>query len=280
MEVVYVTGGTVGAGHLVRGVALARAMARRGGSLTMLGPTLDFPVASEVGYEAVAIEKPLLADPMRVAESALAKRLVALAPDVLIVDLFWALAQEVAPLLGCEAWLLVRAAPDVWLEGPPGMPFRADRWNRVIGIEPIAAKGAREFVPPIVVSGPDEIVSRAAVAQRFGLESDAPLELVVHAGNAGELGALRDLAPCAHVLDLRSPDAPFPAAPWLAAADRVVAAAGYNTFWESKRLGYHARTTFVPFARSIDDQARRLRECADVRVTENGADVVAAMLLR
>lgn len=280
MEVVYVTGGTVGAGHLVRGVALSRALARRGASLRMLGPPLDFPIAHDVGYESIAVEKALLGDASRVAESALAKRLVALSPDVVVVDLFWAVAQEIVPLLHAEAWLLVRAAPDVWLEGPSGMPFRPERWARVLGIEPIAARGAREQIAPIVVASPDEVVPRDEVRCRFAVSADDPLELVLHAGNPGELAALRDLAsPAARVLDLRNAAAPFPAAPWLPAADRIVAAAGYNTFWESKLLGHHGRTHFVPFARPIDDQARRIRECEHVRITENGADTLATMLV-
>ncbi len=55
--------------------------------------------------------------------------------------------------------------------------------------------------------------------------------------------------------------------------------AGYNTYWESKWLGYFDRCYFTPFPCAIDDQAWRMRECADYWPTANGADTLAEWIL-
>jgi hypothetical protein len=128
VKVAYFTGGTVGAGHLVRGLAIGRGLARAGfaGEYRMLGPALPFPVArSSSGYETVEIQNDRTLRDRHLAQmSGLAQRLQALSPDLLLVDLFWAPLYWVLPSLSCEAWLLVRTCPPVWLQGPPDMPFR------------------------------------------------------------------------------------------------------------------------------------------------------------
>lgn len=272
-RVVFVTGGTVGAGHLTRGVAVARALARRSlPSIPLLGPPVRFAMAGGLGYEEVDVAAP---EGGSFRDSGLARRLVELAPDLVIVDMFWALVQDVLVDLRCEAWLLVRSAPEAWLIGPPTLPFRPEVWRRVIGIEPIAPLAVREQIAPIVVVGADEPAPDGALRAALGAPSGQPLSVVVHAGLEGEVARLSALAPHARVLDLGAPGARFPIAPLLRQADHVIAAAGYNTFWEAQLLEFAARTTFVPFPRRIDDQARRVRACSGVRVVENGADLLA-----
>jgi hypothetical protein len=71
----------------------------------------------------------------------------------------------------------------------------------------------------------------------------------------------------------------FPAAPWLADADRIVTGAGYNAFWEARWLGYAGRTEFHALPRRIDNQAWRLEFCRSHPMARNGADTLAAMVL-
>ena len=282
MDVVYFTGGTVGAGHFTRGVALGRALVRQGfrGRYRMLGPPLDFAPATAAGYEAIAIEKELLVDPRRAETSVLARRLAELAPDVLVVDLFWALAQHLLAGLRAEPWLLVRAAPEAWLIGPPELRFDPRAWRRVIGIEPIAPRGVRERIAPVVVLNPDELAAPSALREHLGVPAGDPVDVVVHAGKEGEIATLTALAPSAHVMDLRAPEATFPLAHLLAGADRITCGGGYNAFWEARWLGFHGRARFVPFPRRIDDQALRVASCGEHPLRENGADTLAAMLVR
>src|SRR5690606_10019649 len=96
VRVAFFTAGTLGAGHLVRGRAIGRALARAGfrGSYRMFGPAgppARFSAAARGGcYEEVAIEERVLLDPVLARESPLARALEAFSPDVLLVDMFWA----------------------------------------------------------------------------------------------------------------------------------------------------------------------------------------------
>jgi hypothetical protein len=281
VRVAYVTGGTVGAGHFVRGVAVGRALGRAGfgGAYRMFGPPLDFPAArAAADYQPLAIrDDPWLRDRDLAAGSELARTLLAFAPDLVLVDMFWAPLRWVLPLLGCEAWLLLRLAPPVWFSGRRDVPFERDRYARLLAIEPIDDRGlGMTRIDPLVVANPDEVRPPGALRERLGAAAGAPLTVVVHAGERGELEALRAAAGAgAAVLDLNDPAAPFPAAEWLGGADRIVCGAGYNAFWEARWLGYAPRARFVAFPRTIDDQARRARDFAGVVPRANGADVLA-----
>ncbi len=283
MRVAFFTAGDIGAGHLVRGIAIGRGLARAGfdGSYRMFGPPLAFPAGGRDDYEAVGVRGDrALRDPRLAQTSDLAARLTGFAPDLLLVDMFWGPLRWVLPRLPCEAWLLVRICPPVWLEGGPGLPFDPAQYRRRLAIEPIVHPLLAETLDPIVVANPDDCRPRDEVRRRFGVAPGEPLVLVQHAGERGEIEELRRLAgPDAVALDLFEPDAPFPAAEWLPGADRVVSGAGYNSFWEARLLGYDQRVTFLPFRRSIDDQARRLAEFRGVRPRGNGADALARRIL-
>jgi hypothetical protein len=281
VRVAYCTGGTVGAGHFVRGVAIARALERAGfdGTFGMFGPPLDFPVVrASSDYRPVAIrDDHWLRDRGLAAGSELAQKLTAFAPDLVLVDLFWAPLRWVLPLLGCEAWLLLRLAPPVWFTGRRDLPFERDRYTRIVAIEPVEDHGlGATRIDPVVVANPDEVRPSGALREWLGADAGETLTVIAHAGERGELAALRAEAGAgAAVLDLYEPGAPFPAAEWLPGADLVVCGAGYNAFWEARWLGYACRSRFVPFPRTIDDQARRLLTLDDAAPRANGADVLA-----
>jgi hypothetical protein len=288
VKIAYFTGGTVGAGHLVRGIALGRGLARQGfaGPYRMFGPPLPFPAARErPAYEAVEIQTDrALRDRHLAQTSDLARRLQAFAPDLLVVDLFWAPLTWVLPTLPCDAWLLVRTCPPVWLAGPREMPFDPDAFDRIVGIEPLDHPLLDEVIDPIVVANPDECRPPGALRERLGIPAGERLTVVAHAGERGEAAVLAEQAETLREgrvvpLDLFDPAAPFPAAEWLSGADRIVCGGGYNAFWEARWLGYSPRTTFVPFRRTIDDQARRIAAFGDHAPEENGADVLARWIL-
>jgi hypothetical protein len=324
VRVAFFTAGTTGAGHLVRGLAIRRALQRAGSraEYAMFGPRPPYGFAHARGrapglapfFREVAIDHDVLRDPARAADSEIARALRAYAPDVLLVDLFWAPLRNVLPLAGCEAWLLVRSVPEKWFVGPPGHPYERDRFARVIAIEPGAGLGHEdETIAPVVIANPDEQRPRGALRDALGVRAAGEERLVVvqQAGAPGEWAAL--LAHAAHAAPavvhhvftfgrddetdasralaesagprVRLHDGAdfFPLSEWLADADEVVSGVGYNAFWESRWLGYAGRTRFVPFARRIDDQSWRLRACAGLPLaqvmSENGADVLARRLL-
>jgi hypothetical protein len=277
----------VGAGHLMRGLAIGRGLRRAGfgGAYRMFGPRLPFPAARLLGddvYEEMAIETDAALRERHLAQtSGLARALAAFAPDLLLVDLFWAPLYWVLPALACPAWLLVRRCPPIWLQGPPGLPFERGQYQRLLAIEPLAQGELDRQLDPIVVANPDERRTATELRERYAVPASDELVAVAHAGQAGELTTLRQAAGAAAplVFDLFDPAAPFPAAPWLAAADRVVAGLGYNSYWEARWLGFAARTRFVPFRRSIDDQDGRRAGGAAYSMRENGADTLARLIL-
>ena len=288
MKIAFFTAGSVGAGHRVRGLAIARALTRAGfrGSYRTFGPARPFEAAlsglyGEERTEIVEIQNdPALRDPKLAASSELAERLRAFDPDLLIVDLFWGPLRWVLPHLACEAWLLVRLCPPIWLQGRSDLPFAPEQYRRRFAIEPIEHAHLNESLEPIVIANPEDCRPESEVRARFGVAEGEPLAFVVHAGERGEIAELeRAAGPRAIALDLHQSDAPFPAAEWLSAADRVTSAAGYNSFWEAQSLGYSERTTFLSFPRSIDDQARRIAEFRGIRPRTNGADSLAAKIL-
>jgi len=278
MKVAYFTGGTVGAGHLVRGVAIGRALARRACDVEyrMFGPALPFPAATRDDYQAVALDEATLRDPDRARASELAAALAAFRPDLLVVDMFWAPLRRLLPLAGCEAWLLVRCCPRGWLAGTPGFSFDPRQYARAIAIEPFRHAALREAVDPIVVCNPDECRPTSALRERLGTASDRPLVVATHAGVRGELDGIA--TPDAVRFDLFADDALFPLAEWLPGADVVLAAAGYNSFWEARWLGYASRTRFTSLRRAIDDQAWRVHACGGHVMRTNGADVLAGWI--
>jgi len=283
VRVAYFTAGTVGAGHLVRGVAIGRALGRRGftGTHRMFGPPLPFPAALPANYQPVAIVENQVRDPRRARDDEAARALEAFGPDLLVVDMFWAPLRHVLPLAGCESWLLARTCPRAWFTGPSDTRFEPSQFRRIVAIEPVRHAALRERIDPVVVCNPEECRPPHALRERLGVPPGRRLVAVTHAGLQGEIERLEDAAgdePLAR-FDLFGTDALFPVAEWLSGADRIVCAAGYNSFWEARWLGYAARTRFTPLPRRIDDQAWRLANCSHYTMQENGADTLARWIV-
>jgi hypothetical protein len=267
----------------VRGVALQRALQRRGAPITfgLFSPPSPFARVAGAAHQVVHVDAAELRTRETAATSALARALTAWKPDLLVVDLFWVPLAFVP--LPCPAWLLLRSVPPAWLVGPREARFDATRFERVLAIEPAPGLERFEGLPPIVVANPDEARPRESLCRLVHAEPDAPLHLVTRGGLATDGASLRALAPApgaqVRELDLSQPDAPFPLAPFLAGlgpTDTLVAAPGYNTFWEAQWLGFAPRVRWVPIKRTFDDAAWRAGLAPVIKA--NGADVLAADL--
>lgn len=283
MRIAYFTAGTVGAGHLVRGLAVGRGLTRRGfdGEYRMFGPPLAYGIPPPPNHVAVAIAAEEARDPRRARESELARTLTEFRPDLLLIDMFWAPVRHFLPALGGEAWLLVRKCPGAWFVGPPDAPFAPGQFRRTLAIEPVRHLAITERIDPIVVCNPDECRPTTALRERLGVPPGETLTVVTHAGVAGEIDQIAPAAGAGAVrCDLHAADPLFPLAEWLGGADRIHSGAGYNSYWEARWLGYAARTRFVPQRRRIDDQAWRIAACGDHVMQANGADVLAGDMVR
>ena len=274
----------------MRGIALGRALGRAGfaGEYRMFGPAPpagvpDFAALPTAGWEELVIDASDLGSPEAARTTALARQLVAFAPDVLVVDMFCAPLRHILPIAGCEAWLLLRSMPDRWLDGPAGAKFDPMQFARIIAIEPIASGAVTHVVDPVVVANPDECRPRGALRSRLGIAAEQRLVAVTHAGLPGET---KDLVPAARAgeavvtFDLRDPGAIFPLAEWIGDADEVHGFAGYNAYWEARWLGHAARTSFRAVRRRNDDQVWRLAKCDRYVMRANGADTIAGWLVR
>jgi len=286
MRVVFFTAGTHGAGHLVRAVALQRALARTGSTAV----TLDVVAPSSSSFlrlvgsagHGVTVDAAVLRLPGTAGNSDVARTIAALKPDLVVIDVFW--VPLVFVPLPCPAWLLLRSVPPAWLVGPKEARFDAARYERVLAIEPAPGLERFEAIEPIVVAAAGDGLPRAVLAQRLGVDLDAPLRVIVRGGlpSDGDVldAAAQRLHPGRwHHFDLHAADAPFPVAPLLAEADVVVAAPGYNTFWESRLLGFADRMQWVPIKRSLDDAAWRASLPTAMRFSNNGADTLARALI-
>lgn len=272
-KVAYVTAGTVGAGHFVRGAAIARAFARISAKIDyrIFGPKIDFPCVRSYPYFELALDPQQLMHPENAQKSALANALEEFKPDLLLVDLFWAPLRYILPLPKTEAWLLLRKVPAEWLKGPAKAPFDREQYRRLIAIEPIAVEATTSTttIDPIVIANPDEARTTPQLEIKIA---------VLHAGDRGEIETFPERAN-AKIFDLRDPTAPFPLVTALDRAELIISAAGYNSYWESRWFRRDAKTRFIPLKRRIDDQFWRVKTCASYEMRKNGADTLVEMIL-
>jgi hypothetical protein len=241
MRALYVTSDARGAGHVVRGLAIRRAVARVG----VVGPPSSYPRLAEAGY--------------RGSDDWYARALNYL-PDVLVADLDWLGLRGLADRAR-RSWLLVRDCPAWWTRLMPANDVA--RWERVVSVEPLSdgLLHVTHSVPPVVISNPGDA--------RAGLAGGRTVVLRTSGRLAVPEGALE--------WDLRDRSAPFPACEYVGDAERVICQAGYNAYWESRRMGYFDRVEFVAAARRHEDQAARASGSWP-DFAENGADVIAGWL--
>jgi hypothetical protein len=218
-----------------------------------------------------------LDEPDRARESALFRSLTDYNPDLLLVDLFWAPLRHIRPALRCEAWLLLRSVPLWWFSGSRRRPFAPAQFARVFAMEPLVDWPNAEPLDPVVIANPEECQATGALRERLGLAPTRRLVVAIQAGRPGEVLRLGGGPDCI-LWSCSDPRFPFPAAEWLGGADEIFSGAGYNSYWEAVWLGYAGSVTFVPFPRPIDDQRRRMKLGPRLRMTRNGADVLAACI--
>lgn len=286
MKVAYFTGGTAGAGHVVRGIAIGRALERAGfdADYRLFVPVPPMagilPATRPFAPMVCPVDSSEVLDPARAPVSKLAASLVDYSPDLLLVDLFWAPLLYILPLLQCEAWLIVRSCPPAWLRGNENIRFDSTQYARVIEIEPVGHPEIREQIEPVVICNPDEARTRDDVCSRWNIGNEKKIYVISHTGLDGEndeLGADTDSQDNIAVIrsDLHDPDSTFPLAIWLPSVDRIYCAAGYNSYWEARWMNYAHKTRLRVIGRQIDDPLSRVNAGRDYRMKANGADTLA-----
>lgn len=155
-------------------------------------------------------------------------------------------------------------------------------YRRVVSIEPLRFDATTDMCSPIVVCNPDECRPPFDLRRRLKVPSGHRLVMITHAGLEGEHERLHQDALPGDVVagfSLFDPGSLYPVAEWLSGADVIYSGAGYNSFWESRWLGYDDRAHFTAFDRKNDWQEWRLEHCRTYPMKANGADELARWIL-
>lgn len=278
-----------GSGAAYRALALAKAFNDKAEFHALLQTNFGF-VLDRLNF--IPLTSHYLADFKRVCDE--------LKPDLVISNYAWGEPEQVEIP---RRWLLLRTRNDY----ANYRKLDLSKWEHVIGIEPTVVQNlvgviptaSLVEVPPIVATRPDELLSREeAVKQLCDLWGYIPrpnLPLIIGAANsytremelvhkkAFELanGGQDGQALC--FSQLKWFNAQFNALPlarYMPGIDKLVAPAGYNTFWEWAKYSPENSTAYWFNApRKNEDLSVRMQfDTAWYRHAPNGADVLAEML--
>jgi hypothetical protein len=260
VRVSYVTAGSLGLGHLVRGLAIGRALERIGwrGSYEVLAPTPSWHIKS------LPTRAPVHFSASR------DRYFKLLGADLVIIDMFPRLAAELPD--GMRSWLLMhKCRPSHWERNKQYLKY----FERSYVIEPFSTGEAMRHLSPIVFLDPSELMDRSDARDLLGIGAEERVCVAITSGKPEEsLWTSHDLPLGFDRYIAARPDLDFPL-DWLAIADYVVSAAGYNTYWEWHWHGLPAVREFRPVRRLIDDQHWRKTHCEHIAMMRNGADQLA-----
>jgi len=284
---IYALGG--GLGHLVRGLALARAAVRTGVDVRLLtnSPFAGLvPLADELDSESVVIDADAERDEVAARVRA---ELDHRDFDLLVVDTFpRGLAGELAGLdIGTPRALVHRDLSPTYVEQ---FDLRAVvRTYDLVLLPgergPLADDSAVETAPWLIRDA-DELASPEDARTELGVTDESPLVCVVASGKAEEIAAAEErvrqlaehLGNRAHVrflsvLKIGSCPPFWPLIRLLPGVDLLVGSGGYNTVYEARATG--TPLLAIPQQRLYDRQDQRLRAEESIDAAELNERVAA-----
>lgn len=261
MWLIYALGG--GLGHLVRGLALARAAERAGEQVRLItnSPFAGLvPLSDELDGECVVIDAGAERDEVTARVHAELERRDF---DLLVVDTFpRGLAGELADVdVGVPRALVHRDLSPVYCE-KFNLREVVHSYDLVLSPGergPLADDRAIETAPWLVRDA-GELVSPNEARSDLGVDDDRPVVGVVASGNAAEVEEAEERAAslgahaCVRLLALPGY---WPLIRLLPGVDLLVGSGGYNTVYEARAVGVPLLAT--PRERLYDRQERRLR---------------------
>ncbi len=289
MKVAYVTSGLTGIGRLVKGISVGNALKRAGidCEFTILSSSENVRPAELAGITHTFIPAEPLSTFTRenFEKSILFRELAALAPDIILIDLLWFSLQNMASSLPGRKLLLLRQVnPSFFKISIPELSFVLDTqcFDEIIETEPWGFSFSTIKLNPFTIRNQDEVLSRADASERLGLNRGDRNCLICASGKEGEFEEIMRHRPGLEnegysVFSSNGLlDGIFPAMDYFRAFDLIVGGAGYNFFWENRRLATNA--IFIPFRRQFEDQFWRVSNCKRTKSRHNGADELVKIL--
>lgn len=289
MHVVFYTSGTTGSGRLVRGISVGNALRRAGldGEFTILSMSPFAHLADAFGHRHVEIPPEPEEDltPETYPGSALYKSLVALDPDVLIIDLLWFSIYHFIRELPCKKIFLCHYVRKEFFTvrlSSGDLLFRPDDYDRTLAIEPFRSPLHFDHIDPIIIRNRDEILDRDTALKSLGLSDK--VKHCLYAFNGKPEDFERHKVKYSYLEDegynltfsSNYRGGIFPAVDYFNAFDLVVCNAGYNQYWETKY--FRKPAIHEPVTGRFTSGIERMKFGKRYSFSENGADQLVEII--
>jgi UDP-N-acetylglucosamine:LPS N-acetylglucosamine transferase len=284
MNVFFVSLGN-GAGHLMRGIAIYNAIQRNNLPVDykIIGINKVHPkITDSYPFEEVAVIPSRFETDLP--NTPLYKRLTGEKVDLVIVDHAWAWTRNILQDMDCRKVLLLRQISPAFLRlrfEESIIEYDPTIFDQVYLIEPFKSPVKGKNIRPIVAKNPGEILSRSEARFRLQVPDNKPCAVISQTGiTKDEINRVSQVfnnlpdSDNYHCIKSSSYDdnGIFPLLDYYNGIDLMVSGAGYNTYWQNRF--FKKKAIFLPFRRAEENQAIRVKTCADYEMKENGADVL------
>lgn len=289
MRIVFYTSGITGSGRLVRGISIGTALTRNGiiANFTILSSSPFGRLADDLNISHIEIpsesEEQLSKDKFQ--ESILYKALLALKPDILLIDLLWfPLYNLIDEVPGKKIFLWQRMTENYFsMDLPSGkIIYNPKQFDLVLAMEPFLGVGPDRQINPLILRNRNEILSRKAAGQELSLSRKKNC-LLAYNGHPGDFERVeREYSYLEKegyniVATTNYKGGIFPVIDYFNAFDLIVCGASYNSFWEA--IYFNKKAIFVPTKTRFVDGERLIRQFSNYTFKENGADQLVKIIM-
>jgi hypothetical protein len=289
LNIVYYTSGISGSGRVVRGISIGNGLNRNNirCNYTILSSSKFAHLADRLGiaHREIPAEDEHQLDPHNFHNSALYTTLVALQPDVLIIDLLWFNLYHFIEELSCKKIFICHQVYDRFFSIPlesGTISIRPEDYDLLLAVEPFHSSIPMEHIEPIILRNRNEILPRHKAIELLNLKPEQRNCLFAFNAHPGDFDRYKkkynylEDGGYQMVYTTNYRGGIFPIVDYFNAFDFIVTGAGYSAFWEV--IYFDKEAVFENFPLMFSSTVRRLQECSDYRFTENGADQLAKII--
>jgi hypothetical protein len=291
LKIVYYTSGNPGTGRIVQGISIYNSFVRK-------NINTDFIIISSNPLAGIAdkfgikhIEIPLETEDKLSAQnyenSVLYRTLTEIDPDVLLVDRMWYTLYNFIDKLKCRKIFFSIQVHDNFYTirlKDRTISFKNEQYDRVLAIEPFKSSVPMENINPVIIRNRDEIMSSEKSSEELGLDSSKQVCFVMLNYKEGYFEKLKNKYSYLESADYEmiyttnlKGGGIFPIVDYFNAADLIIGAAGYTTFWEC--VYFNKKAILETFPLHFSSMKRRMKECIDYKFNINGADQFTEIII-